>query len=100
MNAYLIGKQKINYTNKEGKQVEGYKLHINYQDQYTEGLACNAYYVGKNQIEVYSIVDKMTFSDARKYLVDLDFNINLDTNKAYLNTIKIIDDGIIDGVFG
>lgn len=41
----IIGVQSVDYTNKMGKRVRGFRLHTTFEDNRVNGLACEVVYV-------------------------------------------------------
>lgn len=41
----LVGLQKVDYTNKQGRQISGYNLHLTYDDSNVDGIACERVFV-------------------------------------------------------
>ena len=45
MNCKIIGIKKVDYTNKQGRQVNGTELHVSYPDNKVDGQAVDKFYI-------------------------------------------------------
>ena len=45
MNATVVGKKKISFTSKDGHEINGANLHINYEENGVEGLAAEKFFI-------------------------------------------------------
>jgi len=84
MKSLIIGKKKINYVNQQGKQVEGYKVFVNSNNKTVNGLVASSYYIPKSKKDLYVCVENMDFSDSVYIVCDLDFDVDLENQKATL----------------
>ena len=54
-NYIVVGIEKVDYTNKQGKQVRGTKLHCTIERKNTEGLAVETVYVSDDVCPAISL---------------------------------------------
>lgn len=86
MKAFITGKKIIDYVNKNGKKVEGYKIFCLSCGKGVEGIASGSYYIPKANKKLYDIVNNFSYADGTFDIVDMSFSVDID------NQISVLDD--------
>ncbi len=57
----LVGYERVDYTNKEGKQIKGHRLHLSYVSKNVDGVAVECVFVGDSvQLPSLPLKSKIT----------------------------------------
>ena len=91
MKTLIIGKKLIDYVNKNGKKVEGYKIFCASFSKGVEGLASGAYYIPKSNKKLYDMVSSMSYVDSTYDIVELSFVVDMETQTPILDDINWCD---------
>lgn len=84
MKTLITGKKLIDYINKNGKKVEGYKIYCLALSDSVEGFVSASYYIPKSNKKLYDIVNNLSFVDGTYDIVDLLFVIDMETQTPKL----------------
>lgn len=91
MKALITGKKLIDYVNKNGKKVEGYKIFCLSFSKGLEGLASGSYYISKSNKYLYDIVNNFSYVDGTYDVVELSFSMDIESQISVLDDIKWIE---------
>ena len=91
MKTLIVGKKLIDYVNKNGKKVEGYKVYCNSLGKGVDGFVASSYYISKSNKKLYEIVDKLSYSDNTYDIVDLFFIVDIESQTPVLDDIKWLE---------
>lgn len=58
----LVGKQMVDFTNRDGERVQGIKLHLNAPDQKVQGMACVNHFI-KTDSSLYNTACDLPLGD-------------------------------------
>ena len=91
MKTLITGKKIIDYINKNGKKVEGYKIFCASVSKKVEGFSTGSYYIPKSNKKLYDIVSNFSYIDGTYDIVDLSFSIDMENQIPILDDIRWID---------
>jgi hypothetical protein len=53
----IVGKQSVDYTNKEGNRVQGLRLYVVYEKRNVDGVATETFYFSKSMLAAAGLSD-------------------------------------------
>ena len=87
MQTLITGKKLIDYVNKNGKKVEGYKIFCLSFSKGVEGFASGAYYIPKSNKKLYDIVNNLSYIDNTYDIVEMSFSVDIESQTSVLDDI-------------
>ncbi len=58
----VVGKQKINFTNKDGEEIKGIKLHCLSNSSNVEGQAVETIFINKRSNDSYAVANSVAIN--------------------------------------